>query len=69
MVAFDDMLIVYGEGGTVGLFTTGDDGCKQVGSFRVTEGDGKHWAHPVVANGCLYIRHGDAIMCYDVAAK
>jgi outer membrane protein assembly factor BamB len=27
------------------------------------------WAHPVVANGKLYIRDQDALFCYDVKAK
>jgi outer membrane protein assembly factor BamB len=27
------------------------------------------WAHPVVANGKLYIRDQDALLCYDVKAK
>lgn len=27
------------------------------------------WAHPVVANGKLYIRDQDTLYCYDVAAK
>ena len=27
------------------------------------------WAHPVVANGKLYIRDQDVLLCYDVKAK
>jgi outer membrane protein assembly factor BamB len=27
------------------------------------------WAHPVVANGRMYIRDQDALLCYDVKAK
>lgn len=27
------------------------------------------WAHPVVANGKLYLRDQDALLCYDVKAK
>lgn len=27
------------------------------------------WAHPVVANGKLYIRDQDTLFCYDVSAK
>lgn len=27
------------------------------------------WAHPVIANGKLYIRDQDLLLCYDVAAK
>src|SRR4029078_7865078 len=27
------------------------------------------WAHPVIANGKLYIRDQDMLLCYDVKAK
>ena len=27
------------------------------------------WAHPVIANGKLYIRDQDALFCYDVKAR
>lgn len=27
------------------------------------------WAHPVIANGKLYLRDQDVLLCYDVAAK
>jgi hypothetical protein len=27
------------------------------------------WVHPVVANGKLYIRDQDVLLCYDVKAK
>jgi outer membrane protein assembly factor BamB len=37
-----------------------------VSSFKIDRGNGPHWAHPSIANGRLYIRHGDALMCYDI---
>jgi len=27
------------------------------------------WAHPVIANGRLYIRDQDELFCYDLKAK
>ena len=39
-----------------------------VGRFKITQGSGQHWAHPVIADQVLYIRHGDALMAFDVAA-
>ncbi len=36
--------------------------------FAVSEGTDQHWAHPTIANGRLYIRHGDALMAYDIKA-
>jgi len=37
-----------------------------VGSFKVPFGTGRHWAHPVIHQGVLYIRHGDALMAYNI---
>ena len=33
------------------------------------EAEGKAWAHPVVLNGRLYLRHAQYLYCYDVKAK
>jgi len=30
---------------------------------------GPGWAHPVIADGKLYICHADVLMCFDVKAK
>ena len=30
---------------------------------------GPAWAHPVIANGRLYLRHADVVFCYDVKAN
>jgi len=27
------------------------------------------WAHPVIANGKMYVRDQDLLLCYDVRAK
>jgi outer membrane protein assembly factor BamB len=61
------LLYGYSEDGTVGLIRPTPEKCEVVSTFKVPQGEGSHWAHPVVANGRLYIRHGDALMCYDVA--
>ncbi len=67
----DGMLYVY-EGpkaGVVDLVKVSPGGMEMAGKFSVTEGADKHWAHPVIANGRLYIRHGDALIAYNIAAK
>jgi outer membrane protein assembly factor BamB len=67
----DGMLYVYeGPGeGTVSLVKATPSGFERTGSFEVTEGTDKHWAHPTIVGGRLYIRHGDALIAYDIAAK
>ncbi len=70
-VAADGMLYTY-EGpksGMVSLVKATPAGFERTGSFLMAEGDGKHWAHPTIAHGRLYIRHGDALAVYDIAAK
>jgi len=53
----------------VGLITASPKGFEVVSSFGVTQGSGKHWAHPAISDGRLYIRHGDALMAYDIKGK
>ncbi|MCP4711636.1 MAG: PQQ-like beta-propeller repeat protein, partial [Planctomycetes bacterium] len=65
----DGMLYCYGERGTLGLAKVTPDGFEFVSQFKITKGTKEHWAHPVVHNGRLYIRHGDTLMCYDIKAK
>ena len=67
----DGMLYIY-EGpsrGFVHLVEASPVAFKHAGSFRITEGNGRHWAHPAIANGVLYIRHGDALLAYDLLGK
>jgi outer membrane protein assembly factor BamB len=70
-VAADGMLYIY-EGpksGIVSMVKAQPSGYVRTGKFTVTEGTFKHWAHPTIANGRLYIRHGDVLLAYDIAAK
>jgi outer membrane protein assembly factor BamB len=38
------------------------------GRFSVPLGTNEHWAHPVIHHKKLYIRHGNALMVYNIAA-
>jgi outer membrane protein assembly factor BamB len=45
-------------------------GYEEVSSFKVPgSGDRPSWAHAVILDGRLYLREGDAILCYDIRAK
>ena len=70
VVFADGMLYGYDEkGGKVGLIKASPDDFRLVSSFVVERGSGKwHWAHPAIAGGRLYIRHGNALMAYDISA-
>ena len=66
----DGMLYCYDENtGDVALVKPSPKRFEIASSFRVTEGDGKHWAHPAISDGRLYIRHGDALMAYEIKSK
>ena len=66
----DGMLYCYEEKeGTVGLVKATPGKFDVVSSFKVPMGTGEHWAHPIILDGILYIRHGDTLMAYDIKAK
>jgi outer membrane protein assembly factor BamB len=62
----EGLLYCYGESGTVGLVKATPTSYKMISSFEITKGNEEHWAHPSISNGIMYIRHGDAMMAYDI---
>jgi len=50
--------------GNVALVKPNREKLDVISTFRVDEGKGPHWAHPVIHNGILYIRHGEVLMAY-----
>ena len=63
----DGMLYLYEEQrGNVGLVKATPEGFEVISSFRVKSGTGPHWAHPVIQDGILYMRHGDTLSAYKV---
>ncbi|MGD8786695.1 MAG: PQQ-binding-like beta-propeller repeat protein [Phycisphaerales bacterium] len=70
LIAADGMLYSYEQGrGRVSLIRPGPEDAEIVGSFRISKGRGPYFAHPVISNGRLYIRHGDYLMVYDIREK
>lgn len=66
----DGMLYCYEEKeGTLGLVPASPGSFNVVSSFEISHGTGEHWAHPAISNGTLYVRHGDALMAYDIKQK
>jgi len=62
----DGMLYLYNERGQLGLAKPAGPKIEMVSSFKVTGGTKAHFAHPVVCNGILYVRHGKGLMAYNV---
>ncbi len=69
VVYADNRLYCYSERGVVGLLEVGPRGCRVRGKLRITEGTRQHWAHPVISDGRLYIRHDNVLMAFDVRAN
>ena len=66
----DGMLYCYEEGGgAVALVKATPKGFHVVSSFQVQHGSGKHWAHPAISDGRLYIRHGEKLAVYGIKGK
>jgi len=70
-VAFADGRIYYRtEEGPIVLIEPSRKEYLERGRFNQPERTDKPaWAHPVIANGKLYIRDQDSLFCYDVKAK
>jgi outer membrane protein assembly factor BamB len=71
VISAEGMLYIYEEkNGNAGLLKVNPEKFDLVSSFKVTLGDaGPFWAHPVIHNGILYLRHSNALMAYDIKAK
>lgn len=68
IISADGMLYIYDEKqGNVGLLKVNPEKFDLVSSFKISQGNaGPFWAHPVIHNGILYIRHTNALMAYNI---
>jgi outer membrane protein assembly factor BamB len=66
VIAADGMLYCYSERGELGLVRATPDGFILAGKTEVELGSGQHWSHPVIHDGRLYLRHGDALIVYKI---
>lgn len=66
LIYADHKFICYGNNGDVSLFDYMNGKLVPGGTFKITKGTKEHFSHPVVSNGVLYIRHGEALMAYKI---
>jgi len=66
VIAADGMLYCYSNIGEMFMVNPNPERFELVSSFKITLGTNQHWAHPVIHDGVLYIRHGDALMAYNI---
>ena len=62
----DGMLYCYSQRGELALVEPDPSGFKVVSKTKVALGSEQHWAHPVIYDGVLYVRHGRALIAYKV---
>jgi len=68
IISADGMLYNYAhKSGKVSLIDSESFEIK--GSFKVKKGTKEHFSHPAIKNGVLYIRHGNALLAYDIKRK
>ncbi|MEI7663966.1 MAG: PQQ-binding-like beta-propeller repeat protein [Bacteroidota bacterium] len=65
----DSLLYYYNQRGEMKLVKPGPPKMEVCGSFKVAAGTKEHFSHPVVGKGVLYIRHGKALLAYDILKK
>ncbi|MBN2597707.1 PQQ-binding-like beta-propeller repeat protein [Labilibaculum sp.] len=67
IISAEGMLYCYDEkDGNVALVKADPKEFKVISSFKVPYGKGPYWAHMVINNGVLYVRHATAIMAYSI---
>ena len=62
----DGRLYCYTERGELALLEPTPEGFIVRGQTMITLGSAQHWAHLVIRNGVLYVRHGNALMAYNI---
>lgn len=66
----DGLFYCYAErDGAIALAEASSEKFEIISKFDVPLGTKEHWARPVIDNGVLYVRHGDALMVYNISSK
>ena len=70
ILSADNRLYYYNQGGKLFLLAFNDDGkMTQEGELKISRGTKEHFSHPVIKNGILYQRRGQALMAFDIKAR
>ncbi|MEI8197613.1 MAG: PQQ-binding-like beta-propeller repeat protein [Phycisphaerae bacterium] len=68
-VRFDDKLITLGETGTACLLKATPEGVTPISKFIPFPKGNGYWSSPLIYKGKLYLKGGDELKCYNIAAK
>ena len=65
----DGHLLFRYDRGLIALIEATPEKFRLKGTFQPLTGEGPAWAHPVILDGKLFLRHGDLLACYDVRGR
>lgn len=69
LVLADGLFYILEEkGGNVALVKPDQNNFEVISSFKLQGGSGPYWSHPFIANGKLYLRHGEVLFVYNIKA-
>jgi outer membrane protein assembly factor BamB len=66
IIQADGLYYCYTEKGEIALVNATSDSFNVISRFAVPLGTDQHWSHPVISGGKLYVRHGNALMAFNV---
>ncbi len=65
-IANDGLLYCYSDKGDLALVRARKTKFDIISKMKITLGTGEHWAHPVIHNKVLYLRHGNTLIAYSL---
>lgn len=66
VIAAEGLLYVYSQRGELALIKPESSAFRVISQTRISAGSGQHWAHPVIDNGRLFVRHGNALIAFKI---
>jgi hypothetical protein len=66
VIANEDLLFYYNFRGEVMLINADPVNMDVISKFRITKGQKEHFAHPVIHDGKLYVRHGNWLQAFRI---
>ncbi len=69
IIYVDGLLYCYSEAGKVGIVDPKSNDYSLISTFDVPFGEKWHWAHLVIYDKKLYVRHDNSLMVYDITGE
>lgn len=69
LISADGMLYYYNQRGEVILVQCHEGKMEQKGLLKMKRGTKEHFAHPVINQGIMYLRHGIVLQAYSISNK